>query len=176
MEVKRSMAKAVMKQFSINGVVLTTNMRSGVFMTFDVDNLDSHSQGNFSQNGFHGKAISVTNHLSWDNLGVKYSCVRLDSKDASVPQLPESFSVVQPAELTLTSNDLYVPRTPDLNCRPSHNFLHLAKIRDEFWLAHESTVLEHDTFSNNEVITWYGFNSTLISDGTVKPNTCIPIC
>ena len=53
---------------------------------FDVDNLDSHSQGSFSQNGFHGKAISVTNHkLSWDNLGVKYSCVRLDSKNISVP-------------------------------------------------------------------------------------------
>ena len=70
----------------VNGVVLPTNTRSGVFMTFDVDNSDSHSQGNFSQNGFHGKAISVTNHkLSWNNLGVKYFCVRLDSKNASVP-------------------------------------------------------------------------------------------
>ena len=143
-------------------------------MTFDVDNSDSHSQGNFSQNGFHGKANSVTNHLSWDNLGVKYSCVRLDSKDASVPQLPESFSVVQPAELTLTSNDLYVPQTPDLNYRPSSNCLHLAKIRDEFWLAHESMVFEQDIFPYDEVITWSGFKSTLMSDGTVKPN--ISIC
>ena len=56
-------------------------------------------------------AISVTNVLTWDNLGVKCKSIRLDPKDAYVPQLPESYSVVQPVELT--SNDLYLPRTPD---------------------------------------------------------------
>lgn len=78
MEVKHSMAREVMKQFSIDEVMLPTNMRSGVFVTFDVDNLDSHRQGNFSQDKFHGTAIIVTNHLSWDNLGVKCPSIRLD--------------------------------------------------------------------------------------------------
>lgn len=98
MEVKRSMARAVMKQFSTDGLVLPTNTRSGVFVTFDVDNLDSDNQGNFSKDEFHGTAISVTNHLSWDNLGVKRLRIRLGPKDTSVPQLPESYSVVQPAD------------------------------------------------------------------------------
>lgn len=37
MEVKHSMARAVMKQFSTDGVGLPTNTRSGVFVTFDVE-------------------------------------------------------------------------------------------------------------------------------------------
>ena len=67
MEVKRSMTRAVVKQFVNDGVVLPATILSEVFVTFDVDNLDGHSQGNFSQDEFHRTAISVTNHLSWDN-------------------------------------------------------------------------------------------------------------
>ena len=59
--------------------------------------LDSHIQGNFSNDEFHGTAISVTNHLSGDNLGIERPSVILDSKDTSTLQLPEFYSVVQPA-------------------------------------------------------------------------------
>ena len=59
------------KQFARDGVVLPTNIRSGVFVTFDVDNLDNKNQGNFSHDEFHGTAISVTNHLSHNNHVVK---------------------------------------------------------------------------------------------------------
>ena len=45
MEIKRSIARAVVKEFMKDGVVLPPNTRSlvysGVFITFDVDNLDS---------------------------------------------------------------------------------------------------------------------------------------
>ena len=57
------MARAVVKKFVQDGVVLATNIRSGVFVTFDVDNLDRNNQGNFSRDEIHGTAISVTNHL-----------------------------------------------------------------------------------------------------------------
>jgi len=63
MEVKHSMARAMVKQFSSDGVVLPTNTLSEVFVTFDVDNLDSHSQGNFSQDEFHGTSVSPTTCL-----------------------------------------------------------------------------------------------------------------
>jgi len=109
MEVKRSMARAVVNQFVSDGIVLPTNTLREVFVTFDVDNLDSHSQGNFSQDEFHGTAISVTNHLSWDNVGVKRPYITLDPTDVSVPLLPETYSVVQPAEVP--SHDVFVPRT-----------------------------------------------------------------
>jgi len=111
MEVKHFMARAVVNQFVSDGIVLPTNTLRKIFITFDVDNLDSHSQGNFSQKEFHGTVISVTNHLSWDNLGIKRPCIILDPTGASVPQLPDTYSVVQPAELP--SHDVFVPRTPN---------------------------------------------------------------
>ena len=113
MEIRRSIAQAVVKQFARDGVVLPTNIRSGVFVTFDVDNLDNKNQGNFSHDEFHGTAISVTNHLSHNNHRVKRPAFQLDPSDTCVPQLPETYSVVQPAEFA--SNDLHVPRTPDLS-------------------------------------------------------------
>ena len=86
-----------MKQFLTDLIVLLTNTISDVFVTFDVDNLDSHIQGNFSNDEFHGTAISVTNHLSGDNLGIERPSVILDPKDTSTLQLPEFYSVVPPA-------------------------------------------------------------------------------
>jgi hypothetical protein len=173
LEIRRSMARAVVKKVVQDGVVLPTNIRSGVFVTFDVDNLDSNNQGNFSRDEFHGTAISVTNHLSWDNKGVQRPSIQLDPTDTSVPQLPESYSVVQPAEFQ--SNALHVPCTPDLNCRPSHNLLHGAKVKDESWMAHVSTVLKQDTLPEGEVITWSGYNSRLMSDDCVKPKAVIGV-
>lgn len=156
------MARALVEQFVQDGVVLPTNIRSGVF-----DNLDSNSQGNFSRDEFHGTAISVTNHLSWDNQGVQRPSIQLDPTDTSVPQLPESYTAVQPAEFP--SNDLYVPCTPDRKCMPFHNRLHEAQVKDESWMAHVSTMLKPDTLPQGEVITWSGYNSRLMSDDSVKP-------
>jgi len=116
------------------GIVLPTITLRKVFVTFDVDNLDSHSQGNFSHEEFYGTAISVTNHLSWDNLCIKRPCITLDPTDASVPQLPETYSVVQPAELP--SHDVFVPCTANHSSRPSHNLVPGAKIKDECCMAH----------------------------------------
>jgi len=138
-----------------------------------VDNLDSHSQGNFSQEEFHGTAISVTNHLSWDNLGINRPCITLDPTDASVPQLPDTYSVVQPAELP--SHDVFVPCTPNHSSRPSHNLVPGAKIKDESWMAHVSTVLQQDTLADNEVITWSGYNSRLMTNESVKPKAVIGV-
>ena len=123
-EIKRSMARGAIKQFDAKGVVIPTNIRSGVFVTFDVDNLDNHNKSNLSQFQFHRTAISVTNHLSWVNLGLERPSIQLDQKTLSALQLPGSYSVVKSAGLT--SNTQYVPRTPNLNCRAPQNLLHEA--------------------------------------------------
>ena len=70
MEVKLDIAQAVCAHHAEDGVVVPTNSRMNVFTTHDVDNLD----GNYSMDEFHGYALSVTNHLSHDNLGQKRTC------------------------------------------------------------------------------------------------------
>ena len=92
LEIRRSMARSVVKQFVQDGAVLPTNIRSGVFVTFDVDNLDSTKQYNFSRVELHWTAISMTNNLSWDNQGLQRSSIQLDPTDTPVPQLPVSYT------------------------------------------------------------------------------------
>ena len=71
MDVKVLVAHAVCKRHAENGVVLPTNGRRSVFTTHDVDNLDSNKTGNLSRGDFHWTCITVTNHLSKENSGIR---------------------------------------------------------------------------------------------------------
>lgn len=96
MEVKRSVARAVCARHTQDGVVLPTNSRLNVFTTHNVDNIDSKAKGNFSLDEFHGYALSVTNHLSHKNPGVKRTPIKLDPSDKSTPKLPDSYMIQPP--------------------------------------------------------------------------------
>ena len=92
MEVKRGVVRAVCAQ---DGSVVPSNSRFNVFTTHDAENIDSTAQGNFSMSEFHGYALSVTNHCSHENPGVKRSPIILNPSDTSITKLPDSY-VIQP--------------------------------------------------------------------------------
>ena len=172
MKVKRAIGQAVCKRHEEDGVVVPTNMRRDVFVTYDMDNLDSRNQGNFSQDEFHGIALSATNHLSWENQGVKRAPIQLDFSDTSVPHLPDSYVVVPPVELP--NNPLFVPRGNG-QLRPNKNLIPGAKAKDESWMKHVANVLEQETLPDKEVITWSGYNSRLMAEDSLKPLAVIGI-
>ena len=104
-----SVSHCRVKWFVQDGVVLPTNRRCGVFVTFyhvSVDNFDNNNRGNFSQNAFHVTAISVTYHISCENKVVQRPHIQLDFTVTYVPQLPEAYAVIQPVEYL--SNGLHV--------------------------------------------------------------------
>lgn len=171
-EVKQTIARAVCKRHAEDGVVLPTNLRHNVFVTYDVDNLDGQSKGNFSQDEFHGTALSATNHLSWDKLGVQRATIQLDYSDTSVPQLPDAYALIHPVELNENSA-MFAPRSN--NNRPSHDLVPGAKLKDVSWMTHVTTVLEQNTLPEGEVITWSGYNSRLMSDDSLKPRAVIGV-
>ena len=41
-------------------------------------------------------------------------------------------------------------------------------MKDELWMAHVNSVLQHDTLPENEVITWSGYNSQLTNDDSLS--------
>ena len=63
-----SYTRAVCKRHSEHGIVLPTNVRQGVFSTMHFDNLDHNTRSNLSNNDFHGSCITITNHLSHENM------------------------------------------------------------------------------------------------------------
>ena len=64
MDVRRGLAKAVSRRFAEDGVVVPSNIKRGVFTTGGVDNIDESGRIEL-----HGTAISLTNHLTRDNMG-----------------------------------------------------------------------------------------------------------
>ena len=95
MEVKLGIARAVCARHAEDGVVVPTNSRMNVFTTHAVDNLDGSAKGNYSMDEFHGYALSVTIHLSHDNLGQKRAPIKLDPTD-KLPKLPD-LCMIQPS-------------------------------------------------------------------------------
>ena len=99
MEVKLDIARAVCTCHAEDGVVVPTNSRMNVFTTHAVDNLDGSAEGNYSMNEFHGYALSVTKHLSHDNLGQKCAPIKLDPTGKSTPKRPDSCMIQPSVEL-----------------------------------------------------------------------------
>ena len=138
--VMEASARAVCKRHAEDRVVLPSNLRRGVFVTYDVDNLDSHSKGNFSRDEFHGTALSATNHLSWDNNGMARPPIRIDSSDTAVPQLPDSYVIVHLVD-TYENHVIFAPKLQG-RVRPTLNQVAAAKLKDEAWMAHVIALLE----------------------------------
>ena len=72
----------------------------------------------------------------------------------SVPELPNSYARIHPVELD--NNPVFVPRSIISPVQPSHSIVQGEKMKDELWMAHVNSVLQHDTLPENEVITWSG--------------------
>ena len=89
MDVRRGLAQAVSRRFAEDGVVVPSNIKWGVFTTGGVDNIDE--SGSIE---LHGTAISLTNHLTRDNMGVDPPLLSLDAPEAATVQLPSDFANV----------------------------------------------------------------------------------
>ena len=166
MDVKLGIARAVCARHVRDGAVLPTNSRLSVFTTQDVDNLDSKAQGNFSLDEFHGYALSVTNHLSHDNHGIKRTPIKLDPSISSTPKLPDSYVIQDPVELIHT--DVFVPRGCNSKVRPAPN-VQIAKVKAESWMAHSPNILQQNQMEESDIITWSWYNSMLATEDSVKP-------
>ena len=172
MEVKRRVARAVCARSAQDGIVVPSNSRFNVFTTHDVDNLDSKAQGNFSMSEFHGYALSVTNHCSQENPGVKRSPIIINHSDTSILKLPDSYVIQPPVELAQT--DVFPPRFGLNEVRPLVD-LRGAKVKDEAWLVHVGNALVQSASADGDVITWSGYNSLLANDASLKPPAVISV-
>ena len=148
-------------------MVLPTNVRRSVFTTHDVENLDSNKTGNLSHGDFHGTCITVTNHLSKENSGIRQPPIILDHNTKSNPKLPDRYIIVPP--VVLNNDDVFVPRSGDEHVRPTDNLVHSAKVKDEACVSHVADVMQKGELMKGDVITWAGFNSQIRSDESIKP-------
>ena len=121
----------------------------------------------------HATCITVTNHLSKKNSGIRLPTIILDHNTKSKRKLPDRYIIVPP--VVIKNDDVFVPRSGDGHVRPTNNLVHSAKVKDEAWVSHVAEVMQKGELMKGDVITWAGFNSQIRSDESIKPKAEIGI-
>ena len=117
--------------------------------------------------------ITVTNHLSKENSGIRRPTIILDHNTKSKPKLADRYIIVPP--VVMKNDDVFVPRSGDGHVQPTNNLVHSAKVKDEVWVSHVAEVMQKGELMKGDVITWAGFNSQIRSDESIKPQAEIGI-
>ena len=89
MDVQNDVRRAVSKQVTGDSVVVLTNIKSCVFVTNVVSNLDE--SGPYE---FHGTAMTLTSHLTHDKIREDPLPLKLDLPEGEHIQLPIGYVIV----------------------------------------------------------------------------------
>ena len=130
-------------------MVSPTNTHSGVFKTGDCDNLN-HKKSNLVNDELHGVAISLSNNLSQENLGVTHNTVLMNQSPSTFKILPDHL---------LCNNSSYGSywSTP---VSPVHHRVQGSRVREEVGINHISGLMSKEELQVGNVVTRSGFHSS----------------
>ena len=100
--ISANLGEAVVCQYVEDGVVCPRALRTKIFTTSAVDNIDHNTSSTTAKTSFYGTSISICQHPEPDCAGELREAPMINddaSKVKRVPQLPESFTNVRPATL-----------------------------------------------------------------------------
>ncbi|KAJ8378159.1 hypothetical protein AAFF_G00245450 [Aldrovandia affinis] len=165
MDVRRGLALAVSRQFAAGGIVVPSIIKRGVFTTGGVDNINESVRIEL-----HGTAISLTNHLTHENMGVDPPPLTLDA----TTKLPDDFAIVP--YIAEYAGDIILSSIPNGTARPAFAENCLAWVPDEAWLNHLHKVLiEKDGMLQETPVTYSGFFSHGQRKEDVRPRATVGV-
>lgn len=106
LNISTRLAQRVCDQFEQDRVVCPINMRTGLFTTAAVDNIDHNTSATTAVSSFHGMGISLFQNPSISNAGGvrAYSDTNITKNVSSweaVPELPAEYALVPAATLNV---------------------------------------------------------------------------
>ena len=99
---KSDLGNAVCRRYQEENVVCPFNLRTGLFTTSAIDNIDHNPCSTTAQDSFNGTRISMFQHTTTEVPGNSQGCVTVSQTTAdtkSVAELPASYTEVAPAAL-----------------------------------------------------------------------------
>ena len=103
LEISTKLGEAVVFQYVEDGVVCPQALRTKLFTTSAVDNIDYNPTSTTAKTSLHGTSISIFQHPRPYYAGeLREAAARINddtSKVKRVPELPESFTNVRPAHI-----------------------------------------------------------------------------
>ncbi|KAH3857789.1 hypothetical protein DPMN_100404 [Dreissena polymorpha] len=100
LEVSAQLGDAAVNRYKNEGVVCSFILRTNIFTTAAMDNIDHNPSATMASTSFHGTSISVFQHATAENEGDLRETNPVDSKARKVPELPDSFANIHPACFT----------------------------------------------------------------------------
>ena len=151
-------------------------MRSNVFTTSAIDNIDHNPSSTTAKGSFHGTAISLLQHPSFTGEGVDRSIAIVGgSREASskmVGRLPHYYTDVPP--VTTNMKNISVPATSVVSLARD-NFKKQTE-EEYMWLEHARRVIEDNT-GTDENISWSAFHASRQPQlaRTISPTALLPL-
>jgi len=104
LEIFAELGDAVVAKYIGDGVVCPPELRTGLFTTSAIDNIDHNPSSTTSTTSFHGTSISLFQHPTHVNEGEKREELQVrGTKVKRVPELPDSYTNIKPAHFTNNS-------------------------------------------------------------------------
>ena len=112
LSITSDIANTVIARYESGGVVCPSKLREGLFTTAAVDNIDHNPSSTTSSDSFHGTAISLVQHPTWEEPERYTSIDTFDPlqcpNSKKVVQLPSRYREVSP--VALPSRDISAPQ------------------------------------------------------------------
>lgn len=156
LQVSTDIANGVCHRFEIEEVVCPPKMRSGLFTTAAVDNIDHNTSSTTAVDSFHGTAISLIQHPTHEcagfDRGVNVINESSPPEKAIVP-LPQAYTNVKPVAINkkqLTAPPVIGPVGP-----PNFQMAKKSKEEEFQWLKAVIASLDEQETNKTRWISWY---------------------
>ena len=172
LQLTSDIGNGVIERFEIDGVVCPPKMRSGVFTSAAVDNIDYNPTSSTTKDALHGTGISLIQHLTDQSEGHDRGVVVINQSSSStktIAPLPTNYTSVPPA--ALKTKEFTVPSVQGL-VKPA-NFTTFARAKkDELgWLNKAMEVLQKEHLGEMDWVSWSAYHANI--QNTVIPPAAI---
>ena len=169
------MGNSVCQRFHMEQVVCPPIMRSSVFTTAAVDNIDHNPSATTAKDSFHGTGISLVQHPTFADEGVDRGIVIIGGNAGSktVHQLPHFYTDVPP--VTSSVKQSAVPTT-DMTSLKRNDFTKHSE-KEYRWLENTRQVIEENADRSSENTSWaaYHARNQECGDRIITPTALLPL-
>ena len=156
-------ANTVCASYESEGVVCLPKLKSSLFTTAAVDNIDHNPSSTTAQDSFHGTTISLVQHPTDNESGTEREQPTIQSSAKSsktVAALPSSFTEVAPASLKTdaVSSPQSIAVSKHLrstDCKENK--------RESDWLENVKEILSKEKLGVSDVVSWATYRASQIS-------------
>ena len=161
------LANSAINHYESVGTVCPPVLRTGIFTSSAVDNIDHNPSSTSAQSSFHGTGISIFQHPDADHVGADQEQIQLATSSRKITKLPDDYTLVPavvanknpslPEVANLQKPETVVNLEPELQwCQHVYNTLSEAENLDHLH--------EEPSESDTQNVSWAAYHANLQSE------------